>query len=174
MQSDASTGLEDADDQAGAGPNHGPSGLDSGSATASTGLVLDHSGNTLYTFSQRYACELHPDELIPELEPRLFSFNAPQGACPTCTGLGTRMEIDPNLILNPNLTIAEGGIRPFNRINQESWWLKRLEAVGERHGFSCHAPISQLTEDQIQIILYGTGKEKYTVKVSGKDRKSHV
>lgn len=121
----------------------------------------------ILTYSQRYACELHPDELIPELEPRLFSFNAPQGACPTCTGLGTRLEIDPNLILNPNLTIAEGGIRPFNRVTQESWWLKRLEVVGARHGFSCHVPIKDLTEENLQVILYGTGKEKYEVKVGG-------
>lgn len=121
----------------------------------------------ILTYSQRYACELHPDELIPELEPRLFSFNAPQGACPTCTGLGTRMEIDPDLILNPNLTIAEGGIRPFNRVTQESWWLKRLEAVGERHGFSCHVPIRELSDEALQKILYGTGKEKYEVKVGG-------
>ncbi len=109
----------------------------------------------ILTYSQRYACELHPDELIPELEPRLFSFNAPQGACPTCTGLGTRMEIDPTLVLNPNLTIAEGGIRPFNRITQESWWLKRLTAVGEKHGFSVHVPIRDLSEDAIQKIRHG-------------------
>lgn len=124
-------------------------------------------GTDVLTFSQRYACELHPDELIPELEPRLFSFNAPQGACPTCTGLGTRMEIDPNLILNPNLTIAEGGIRPFNRINQESWWLKRLDAVGQKQGFSIHVPIRELSEEALQKILYGTGDEKYKVSVGG-------
>ncbi len=120
----------------------------------------------IVTYSQRYACPEHPDELIPELEPRLFSFNAPQGACPTCTGLGTRMEIDPNLVLNPNLTIAEGGIRPYNRINQDSWWLKRLTAVGERHGFSVRTPIKELTDEQIQMILYGTGDEKYHVRLN--------
>ena len=76
---------------------------------------LDES--EVYTFSQRYACEYHPDELIPELSPRLFSFNAPEGACPTCTGLGSRMEIDPALVFNPNLTIAEGGIRPAGTEN---------------------------------------------------------
>ena len=118
------------------------------------------------SYSQRYACPDHPDELIPELEPRLFSFNAPQGACPTCTGLGTRMEIDPSLVLNPNLTIAEGGIRPYNRINQDSWWLKRLTSVGERHGFSVRQPIRELSDDAIQKILYGTGDEKYHVKLS--------
>ncbi|MBR1802310.1 excinuclease ABC subunit UvrA [Candidatus Saccharibacteria bacterium] len=119
------------------------------------------------TYSQRYACEYHPDELIPELEPRLFSFNAPQGACPTCTGLGSRLEIDPNLVFNKNLTIAEGGIRPFNRIRDDSWWMKRLDAVANRHNFSIHIPIKDLTEEQKQLILYGTGDEKYQVRING-------
>ncbi len=136
-------------------------------STTVEGKKISEDDTGVLTYSQRYACELHPDELIPELEPRLFSFNAPQGACPTCTGLGTRMEIDPSLVLNPNLTIAEGGIRPFNRINQESWWLKRLSAVGEKHGFSIHVPIHDLSEDAIQKILYGTGDEKYKVAVGG-------
>lgn len=121
----------------------------------------------LLTYSQRYACEYHPDELIPELEPRLFSFNAPQGACPTCTGLGTRLEVDPALILNKNLTIAEGGIRPFNRMNNDSWWLKRLSAVGKKHNFSIHTPIKDLSDDALNKILYGTGDEKYKVKITG-------
>ena len=123
--------------------------------------------NEIYTFSQRYACPNHPDELIPELEPRLFSFNAPQGACPTCTGLGTRMEIDPDLVFNNELTIAEGGIRPFNRVSQDSWWLKRLQVVGEKHGFSVRTPIGQLSPEIKHLILYGTGDEKYTVKITG-------
>ena len=119
------------------------------------------------TYSQRYACEYHPDELIPELEPRLFSFNAPQGACPTCTGLGSRLEIDPELVFNKNLTIAEGGIRPFNRIRDDSWWMKRLNAVANRHGFSIHTPIKDLTEEQRHMVLYGTGDEKYQVRING-------
>lgn len=128
--------------------------------------ITDENSN-IYTFSQRYACPNHPDELIPELEPRLFSFNAPQGACPTCTGLGTRMEIDPELVFNENLTIAEGGIRPFNRVNQDSWWLKRLDAVGKANGFSVHVPIRDLSEEAKQKILYGTGSQKYKVKIAG-------
>lgn len=135
----------------------------------STALGSSHI-NTLdaevVTYSQRYACPDHPDELIPELEPRLFSFNQPQGACPICTGLGTRMEIDPELVLNPNLTIAEGGIRPYNRVNQDAWWLKRLTVVGEKHGFSVRTPIGLLSDEAKQIILYGTGEEKYHVKLS--------
>ncbi|MBQ6130584.1 excinuclease ABC subunit UvrA, partial [Candidatus Saccharibacteria bacterium] len=124
----------------------------------------------IITFSQRYACPNHPDELIPELSPRLFSFNAPEGACPTCTGLGIRMEIDPKLVLNPNLTVAEGGIRPFNRVSYDSYWLKRLASVAERHNFSIHTPIRDLSEDAIEKILYGTGNEKYKVSVSGRGK----
>lgn len=136
-------------------------------STAIEGGVVNQENTEMLTFSQRYACEYHPDEHIPELEPRLFSFNAPQGACPTCTGLGTRLEIDPKLVFNPNLTIAEGGIRPFNRVNQDSWWLKRLIGVGKRHGFDVHTPIRDLPEEAIQKILYGTGVETYQVKISG-------
>ena len=135
----------------------------------STAIGSNHINNDsteIVSYSQRYACPDHPDEMIPELEPRLFSFNAPQGACPTCTGLGTRMEIDPDLVLNPNLTIAEGGIRPYNRINQDSWWLKRLATVGERHGFSIRQPIREMSPEVIHKILYGTGDEKYKVKLN--------
>lgn len=135
----------------------------------STAIGSNHINNDsteIVSYSQRYACPDHPDEMIPELEPRLFSFNAPQGACPTCMGLGTRMEIDPDLVLNPNLTIAEGGIRPYNRINQDSWWLKRLATVGERHGFSIRQPIREMSPEVIHKILYGTGDEKYKVKLN--------
>ena len=124
----------------------------------------------ILTFSQRYACENHPEELIPELEPRLFSFNAPEGACPTCMGLGSRMEIDPSLVFNPNLTIAEGGIRPFNRVSPDSWWLKRIETVGFKHGFSIHVPIRDLKDEDLEKILYGTGNDKYKMKIKGSGR----
>ena len=135
--------------------------------TAVNEKTISEDNSKTLTYSQRYACPNHPDELIPELEPRLFSFNAPQGACPTCTGLGTRMEIDPALVFNENLTIAEGGIRPFNRVNQDSWWLKRLDAVAKKHNFSIHTPIGELSEEVKQKILYGTGSEKYLVRLSG-------
>ena len=122
------------------------------------------------TYSQRYACPDHPDELIPELTPRLFSFNAPEGACPTCTGLGSRMEVDPDLVFNKNLTIAEGGIRPFNRVQQDSWWLKRLMQVGVKHGFNIYTPIGELSPEVQKLILYGTGDEKYEMRITGSGR----
>ncbi len=129
--------------------------------------VLDATSGEITTYSQRYACMDHPGEDIPELEPRLFSFNAPQGACPICTGLGTRLEVDPELILNPNLTIAEGAIRPFNRFNAEAWYMKRLAAVAEEHGFSLHVPVKELSDDVVQKVLYGTGTQKYRIHLSG-------
>ncbi len=141
---------------------------DNETAVGSAGI--SGANSEIFTYSQRYACPDHPDELIPELSPRLFSFNAPEGACPTCTGLGTRMEIDPGLVFNNNLTIAEGGIRPFNRVGQESWWLKRLTMVGARHGFNIYTPIGEFSEETRHLILYGTGDEKYEMKIAGSGR----
>ena len=125
--------------------------------------VLDVDGETSHIYSQRYACIDHPGEDIPELEPRLFSFNSPQGACPVCTGLGNRLEVDPELVFNPNLTIAEGAIRPYNRVNSDAWYMKRLQAVADRHNFSLRVPVRDLPAEAIEMILYGTGKDTYTV-----------
>lgn len=107
--------------------------------------LLDANSGDMHTFSQRYACVDHPGEDIPELEPRLFSFNAPQGACPVCTGLGSRLEVDPDLVFNPNLTIAKGAIRPYNRVNSDAWYMKRLVEVAAAHGFSVQVPVKRLT-----------------------------
>ena len=131
--------------------------------------VLDDEAGEVKIFSQRYACELHPDEHIPELEPRLFSFNAPQGACETCSGLGTRMEIDPELVLSPNLTISEGAIRPYNRVMEKGYRIKLLEEVAKRHGFSTKVPTKKLSKEAIEIILYGTKTdEKYPIEMNGR------
>ena len=116
-------------------------------------------------YSQRYACVDHPNEDIPELEPRLFSFNAPQGACPVCTGLGSRLEVDPDLVFNPKLTISEGAIRPYNRVNSDAWYMKKLSVVAEAHGFSIQTPVGQLSAEELEKVLYGTGKQKYTVEL---------
>jgi excinuclease ABC subunit A len=128
--------------------------------------LLNAETDEVTTFSQRYACIDHPNEDIPELEPRLFSFNAPQGACPVCTGLGSRLEVDPELVFNPNLTLAEGAIRPYNRVNSDAWYMKRLAAVADRHGFSLNVPVSELSKEDLDKILYGTGNEKYNVRLA--------
>jgi excinuclease ABC subunit A len=127
--------------------------------------VMYVDDNRITTLSQRYACVDHPSEEIPELEPRLFSFNAPQGACQTCMGLGNRLEVDPELVFNPNLTISEGSIRPYNRVNADAWYMKRLTKVAQAHGFSIKVPVKDLSADALDKILYGTGSQKYTVEL---------
>ena len=129
--------------------------------------VLDVDSGEVKTFSQRYACVDHPDVDIPELEPRLFSFNAPQGACPVCTGLGSRLEVDPELVFNNNLTISEGAIRPYNRMNSDAWNMKRLASVAKAHGFSLKVPVGKLSDEAKHKILYGTGDQKYRVDLGG-------
>ncbi len=127
--------------------------------------IYDVDNKSTSVFSQRYACVDHPGEDIPELEPRLFSFNAPQGACPVCTGLGSRLEVDPDLVFNPKLTISEGAIRPYNRVNSDAWYMKKLSVVAEAHGFSIQVPVGQLSAGDLEKVLYGTGNQKYTVEL---------
>jgi excinuclease ABC subunit A len=126
--------------------------------------VLRVDSETLDNYSLQYACHDHPDISIPELEPRTFSFNAPHGACPVCTGLGSRLEVDPELVIpNGKLTIAEGAIRPYNRINVDNWHRKKLQAVADRYDFSLQVPTSELSKEELDKILYGTGKETYKI-----------
>lgn len=129
--------------------------------------VQNADDNTEKSYSQRYACIDHPDIEIPELAPRLFSFNSPHGACTVCTGLGNRLEVDPDMILNTSLTIAEGAIRPWNRIRIDTWYMKQVSSMADANGFSVQTPVKDLTEDQLQKVLYGTGTQKYRVPLSG-------
>lgn len=131
-------------------------------------VVVDVDANNEFSYSLRYACINHPDVSIPELEPRTFSFNSPHGACPVCTGLGSRMEVDPELVIpNGRLTIAEGAIRPFNRVNADAWYMKKMQAVADAYGFSLQVPTGELTQQHLNAILYGTGSDKYRVTLGG-------
>ncbi len=116
------------------------------------------------TYSQLFAC---PDcgLSLPEIEPRIFSFNNPHGACPECTGLGTKLEIDPELVLNPNLTIAQGAIRPWSHSpsGSQTWLLRILGTVAGKHGFDLNTPVKDLAKKQLDIVLYGTGDKSYHV-----------
>lgn len=130
--------------------------------------VINADTNEAFQYSLRYACPDHPNVVIPDLEPRTFSFNSPHGACPVCTGLGSRLEVDPELVIpNGRLTIAEGAIRPFNRVNVDTWYMKKLHAVAERYGFSLHVPTSEISKENIERIMYGTGNETYRVSLGG-------
>jgi excinuclease ABC subunit A len=127
-------------------------------------LVLNADTNEATMHSLMYACPDHPEVAIPDLEPRTFSFNSPHGACPVCTGLGNRLVVDPELVIpNGRLTIAEGAIRPYNRINMDNWYIRKLQAVAERHGFSLTEPTAQISDANMQRILYGTGDEVFRV-----------
>jgi len=117
-------------------------------------------------YSLKYACVDHPDVQIPELEPRTFSFNNPQGACPVCTGLGNRLEVDPDLLLNKNLTIAEGAIRPWNRFAIDAWYMKKVAGVAEQNGFTVHVPVKDLTPEQLEVLLYGSGSAKFDIELA--------
>ena len=113
-------------------------------------------------YSQHYFC---PDcgVNLPNLEPRNFSFNSPAGACPKCLGLGTRLEVDPDLVIpNKRLTLAEGAIKPWARnfSNQSSYW-KLLEAVAKENNFSLNVPILDLSKKAVEIIFHGTGGKEY-------------
>ena len=129
-------------------------------------LVIDmDDGERAHRFSQQYYNPAYPDFVPPEMEPRTFSFNSPFGACPVCTGLGRRLEIDPELVIpHGNLTLAEGAIRPYNRMHHSlSWTMKRLAAVSERFGFSLHVRTGDLRRSDLDKILYGTDDEEYRV-----------
>ncbi|MBP7767014.1 excinuclease ABC subunit UvrA [Candidatus Saccharibacteria bacterium] len=133
--------------------------------------ILNADTDELITFSMMYACAQHPDIKIPELEPRTFSFNSPHGACLTCTGLGNRLEVDPELVIpNGKLTISEGAIRPFNRVSTDAWYMKKMQAVADKYGFSLHVPTGELKSQDLQRILHGTGTETYELSL-GNGRK---
>ena len=102
---------------------------------------------------------------LPVLDMRSFSFNSPYGACPRCTGLGVTMEVDPNLVIpNTRLTLAEGAIQPWTRITgNQNWYQKVLAKVGDRHSFSVHTPVADLSSDTLNLVLYGTGEEIYEI-----------
>jgi excinuclease ABC subunit A len=121
-----------------------------------------------HLYSERFACPIDNISL-PEVEPRIFSFNSPHGACPECTGLGVILEIDPKSILNPILSIAEGGILPWQKLaTNETWFTRLIEAVGKEYGFNMSTRLGELPEKAREILLYGASDEQF--KVEGKNR----
>jgi excinuclease ABC subunit A len=131
------------------------------------GLMVVHrlSDGSDQLFSERLSCPTCGTAL-PELEPRLFSFNSPHGACPECTGLGVKMELDPaKIVPNPSLSLAQGALAPWP-IEGGFWYRELLEGLARDDGFSMSTPFSKLPEEARQVILYGTNGRKiaYDVK----------
>ncbi len=117
------------------------------------------------SFSQNYACE-DCGVSMPELSPRMFSFNNPFGACPICTGLGTRLEADPELIIpDPSKSILQGAIQAsgFNNVRDDSISRMYFDALAKKYHFSLTEPFSSLPQAAKDAILYGTGTEKLTI-----------
>lgn len=130
------------------------------------GKLIINVGKKDILFSEHFAC-LSCNISLPALEPRLFSFNSPYGACPSCMGLGNLLEVDSELVIpNCDLSLAEGAIQPWmrdiarsgnalHRLGRQSWYWWSLEELARKYRFSLEAPIKQLSKDIIQIILYG-------------------
>ena len=120
-------------------------------------------------FSEHFAC-VYCGISLGEMAPRTFSFNSPHGACPACTGLGVKLELDPNLVIpDRELSLAEGAIQPWARNGTMSpWYSIIVETLARRHGFSLRTAVKDLSERQLQVILYGGSGE--VVPVSYEDR----
>jgi excinuclease ABC subunit A len=106
-------------------------------------------------FSEHFAC-VHCGISLGEIAPRTFSFNSPHGACRACSGLGFKQEIDPELVLNKDLSITQGAIRPWQF---HTWYFYRLEPMARAHGISLDKPLKELNPEQLNLLLYGEGGE---------------
>src|SRR5690242_2194665 len=134
---------DDGDDDAGAAPAHATGAK--GARAAAVQIVPGEAPapGTIFTFSERFACPEHGPSLV-ELEPRIFSFNSPHGACDRCTGLGSQMEIDPELLVpDPSLSISEGALAPWAS-SSSSYYELLTEAIAERYGVDLEAPWEEL------------------------------
>jgi excinuclease ABC subunit A len=116
-------------------------------------------------YSERYTCP-YDGTTIDELEPRSFSFNSPHGACPACTGLGTKLEIDPDLVIpDRSKSLAKGALVPWAKMPTDaSWRLKILESITKAHGWSFTAPVRDLPKEAIDYLLYASKDEKVLVR----------
>jgi excinuclease ABC subunit A len=126
----------------------------------SKGLVLfvDDS-NHEYLFSTVGSCKNHPEVSFTDIQPRNFSFNSPFGACPTCHGLGIKIEFSPDLIMpDKNLSIRDNGIKCYSGL-VDGWRKQQLASVGKSHGFSITAPLKTLTKQQMEVLLYGSQRK---------------
>jgi excinuclease ABC subunit A len=129
-------------------------------------------------FSEHLACPEHGSTL-PEIEPRTFSFNTPHGACPECQGLGSKLEIDPDLLIpDPERSLNEGALSAMEwnvgrERDQGTYYLQMVESVAAHYHIDMNKPVSSIPKEKLDLILYGTGEEEVTVKLNGRnDRQS--
>lgn len=125
-------------------------------ADGRTRIIINNKD--VMNFSEHYYCE-GIDFTIPELEPRLFSFNTPIGACSYCNGLGLKLEVAKELVINPEKGILDGGLLPYKYADEGNLNTQEMEIICKHYGIDPYAPIRELPEDQLNIILYGTKEE---------------
>lgn len=139
----------------------------------SQGKIIINTEDTDYLYSENYACPYHEDISIPELTPRLFSFNAPYGACPHCNGLGQSLEIDPNkLILDKTLSIKDGGLYVPGASTRKGWTWEMFLAMCKTFDIDTTIPMKDIPAKQLELIFHGTDK-KYRFDYEGKDFSFH-
>src|SRR6059036_3818366 len=124
--------------------------------------VVDDENPRSLLFSERFACPDHGVSL-PELQPRIFSFNSPHGACPRCTGLGAQLEIDPDLLVpDPELSISQGALVPWS-VGNSSFYESVIQAIAERYEIDLELPWQDLDEEHQNLFLFGTEGDKVYV-----------
>jgi excinuclease ABC subunit A len=130
-----------------------------------TGFVIPEKPKKVqdHIYSEKFSCPVDNISLT-EIEPRSFSFNSPQGACATCSGIGTILTVDPDLVIRPELSITEGGILPFARMFfHDTWFSRVILTVAEQYGIDPRAPLKRMSSKQRDILLHGTGETLYQV-----------
>ena len=136
------------------------------------GLLIIDADEKETLYSQKFACP-KCDINLPEFTPRMFSFNSPFGACHVCQGLGTKLEIDPELVIpDRTKTIRNGAIAPWGH-KFRSFYMTRLESVADHYGFDMDTPIENLKDEHIEIILYGSNGEKIRTVYEHKHSEGH-
>ncbi|MEW8957489.1 MAG: excinuclease ABC subunit UvrA [Moorella sp. (in: firmicutes)] len=136
-------------------------------------VLIDIIDGEELLLSEKFAC-IECGVSLPEITPRLFSFNNPYGACPACTGLGVTMKVDPDLVIpDRNLTLREGAIVPWSRGN--NGYLQILECLAEHYGFDLDVPVRELKPEHLQVILYGSGQERIKFRYTNRfgDRRAY-
>ncbi|GAF26040.1 excinuclease ATPase subunit [Moorella thermoacetica Y72] len=136
-------------------------------------VLIDIVGQEELLLSEKFAC-VECGVSLPEVTPRLFSFNNPYGACPACTGLGVTMKVDPGLVIpDKSLTLREGAIAPWSRGN--NGYQQMLECLADHYGFSLDVPVRELKPEHLQVILYGSGEERIKFRYTNRfgDRRAY-
>lgn len=128
-------------------------------------IVEDLNKKKDVVYSEHFACP-QCNINLPEIQPRSFSFNSPHGACSDCTGLGSKLEIEPKLIIpNPRLSLAEGAIRPWaSSASHQNWYSRILEELSRKYKFSMNVPVKDLKKKEMDIVFFGTKGEMITVR----------